>query len=79
MDEETDPEMDSVPKTTRKKPEKQNRRAMTGVAHRMTPGASGVKDGKELKKNLKKHIAAVKKAQSMNNTEKIQDLKNDFG
>ena len=70
MDTEQDPEMESVPKTPSKKREKQNRRALTGVAHRMTPGASGVKNGQELKKNLKKHIAAVKKAQSMNYTEK---------
>ena len=70
MDTEQDPEMESVPKTPHKKREKQNRRALTGVAHRMTPGASGVKNGKELKKDLKKHIAAAKKAQSMNYTEK---------
>ena len=45
------------PKSYPYQKKKVKRRGIKHVAHRMTPGKSGVKDPKELKKSLKEHIS----------------------
>ena len=45
------------PKSYPYQKKKAKRRGVKHVAHRMTPGKSGVKDPKELKKSLKEHIS----------------------